>query len=121
MSGANAPIEPVLRATRKLDDGVELDLLLPADLFYFKGHFPGSPILPGVAQIDWAVKLADHHLGTGIGSAQNFRTKFRRIIGPDHEVTLALRVPKGKAQLNFEYRDADDLLSSGTVAIRSDP
>jgi len=42
---------------RAAPDGLELDLRVPPDLEYFAGHFPGIPILPGVVQIDWSVRL----------------------------------------------------------------
>ena len=37
--------------------GATLTLRLHADaeLFWFRGHFPTLPILPGVAQLDWAL------------------------------------------------------------------
>jgi 3-hydroxymyristoyl/3-hydroxydecanoyl-(acyl carrier protein) dehydratase len=36
-------------------DGAEVheaEVRVPADLLYFCGHFPGDPLLPGVAQLD---------------------------------------------------------------------
>ena len=34
---------------------LEIVLHLRADLFWFRGHFAVQPLLPGVAQIDWAM------------------------------------------------------------------
>lgn len=111
------PTEPETRAVRPLADGVELDLFIPHDLAQLDGHFPGMPIVPGVAQIDWAVTLADRHLNAGIGAAQDFQVKFRRVTVPGTLVTLSLRGNTARRRLTFAYRCGDETLSSGTIAI----
>ena len=111
------PTEPDIRATRPLPDGLELDLFLPASLAQLEGHFPNMPIVPGVAQIDWAAKLAARHLGAGDGVARNFQVKFRRVTVPDATVTLTLRHIAARRRLTFEYRSADEVLTSGSIAL----
>lgn len=111
------PTAPETRAVRPLADGVELDLFVPNDLAQLDGHFPGMPIVPGVAQIDWAVTLADTHLGLGIGAAQAFQVKFRRVTVPGMLVTLALRHNPARRRLSFEYRCGDEVLSSGSISV----
>ena len=107
--------DPEVRAVRPLGDGVELDLFLAADLLPFRGHFPGVGVLPGVAQINWAVKFARRHLSLTDGTAPAFQVKFRRVIGPDSLVTLALRMDIRKRRLLFEYRVGDEVMSSGSI------
>lgn len=111
------PSAPETRAVRPLPDGVELDLFMSPDLVQLEGHFPGMPIVPGVAQIDWAVKLSDQHLGLGIGAARVFQVKFRRVSVPGTLVTLALRHNPARRRLSFEYRCGDDLLSTGSISV----
>ena len=48
----------VLRRERRTDeerDVFEGEIHVPEDLVYFRGHFEGDPILPGVVQLDGAV------------------------------------------------------------------
>ncbi|WP_431855369.1 AMP-binding protein [Azospirillum sp.] len=111
------PTAPDVRAVRPLADGVELDLFIPGDLAQLEGHFPGMPIVPGVAQIDWAVAFANAHLGLGIEAAQAFQVKFRRVTVPDTQVTLALRHNPARRRLSFEYRCGDEPLSSGSIGV----
>ncbi|SEH49948.1 AMP-binding protein [Magnetospirillum fulvum] len=101
------------------DDGsVELDLEIDPALVWFKGHFPGHPILPGVVQIDWAIAFAREHLGLDLPAARDFQIKFRATILPGDRVTLSLRHEAAKRRLGFQYRRGDDICSSGMASCR---
>ena len=108
--------EPETCAVRPTEDGVDIDLFLAPAIVYFQGHFPGFPIAPGVAQIDWAVRLACRHLGLSIASAPEFRVKFHKMMLPSMRITLSLRHAGPDNCFRFEYRDGLDVLSSGTIA-----
>lgn len=112
--------EPTIKEVRQIAEGVEIDIILPEDLFYFHGHFPGRPILPGVVQIDWAVRFADRYLHTNIASTQNFKVKFSSIIEPGRPVTFVLQQTTDKKRLDFEMRDNDSTLSSGSIRLEAD-
>ena len=111
-------LEPVIKQVRPEDRGVEVDIYVPADLFYFDGHFPGDPILPGVVQIDWVVALADRYLGLNIESAQEFRVKFRSVIQPESSLTIALKYSHENRALSFDLRNEALILSSGSIRLR---
>jgi acyl-coenzyme A synthetase/AMP-(fatty) acid ligase len=111
------PTEPEIRAVRPLADGAEFDLFISADLACLDGHFPGMPIVPGVVQIDWAVKLAARHLNFPIDSAQAFRVKFRRVTIPNTVVTLSLRHTGPWRRLNFQYSSGVEVLSLGSITV----
>lgn len=121
MSGKEAITEPEVQQVCLVKDGVEIEISLPTELFYFQGHFPHRPILPGVVQIDWAVRFADRYLKTNIGSARTFNVKFKSIIEPDRRLTLALNRSTDKRKLSFEFRDGTDVLSSGAIGLADDP
>jgi acyl-coenzyme A synthetase/AMP-(fatty) acid ligase len=113
----NDPVrDPETRAVRQAENGVDIDLFLAPAIVYFQGHFPGFPIAPAVAQIDWAVRFAGRHLGLSIASAPEFRVKFRRMMLPGTHVTLSLRLTGTGNSFRFEYRDGLEVLSSGTIA-----
>jgi acyl-coenzyme A synthetase/AMP-(fatty) acid ligase len=109
-------VDPHIVALRRFDDGCEIDCVAPPDLACFDGHFPAIPILPGVVQIDWVVRLANRYLSLGTEAASAFQVKFRRIIGQSQLFTLRLRVlPTGR--LAFEYCIDGEIASSGSVAL----
>ena len=99
------------------DDEVVLTLALPGHLAVFAGHFPGNPILPGVVQIDWAMRLAVRYLGVADPVACDFQVKFRRIIPPGVRLSVSLRHDRAKGALAFEYRIGDETASSGRVRL----
>ena len=118
--GSNELTEPAVHDVRHQSEGVEIDLSIPENLFYLRGHFPGEPVLPGVVQIDWAVQLADRYLDTGLGGARNFKVKFRSVITPGSDLTIALKKPAGNGRLSFEYRQGTNILSSGSIDLEKD-
>lgn len=93
---------------------VELDLSVPADLACFAGHFPGLPILPGVVQLDWSVKLGRERLALNGEFAGAENLKFLSIVRPGARLTLALELAEG-GRLRFSYFSAERKYSSGTL------
>ncbi len=109
--------EPEVRAIRREGNKVELDLFNPPDLIQLDGHFPGMPIIPGVAQIDWAIKLAARHLDLPIEAATDYQVKFQRLTLPDTLVTLTLIHDAGRRRLSFSYQRDAEVLTSGTIRL----
>lgn len=80
-----------------------LSLRLEPQLLYFQGHFPKRALLPGVAQLDLALALADavFKVGRDPGSIQQL--KFSRPLFPGDTLALALRYEQASGRLWFNY------------------
>jgi 3-hydroxymyristoyl/3-hydroxydecanoyl-(acyl carrier protein) dehydratase len=104
----------VISVTRS-EDRVELSLVIPAALLYFRGHFPNFPILPGIVQLDWAIRYGKHHFALGAVSPTKIRIKFRKPIRPNHRVTLSLKHFRARASVEFSYTDGEGACSSGQI------
>ena len=114
--------EPAIWATRTAADQggsarIDLDLYISRDLPQLDGHFPGLPIVPGVALVDWAARFAERYLHLGDGVARVLQVKFRRITSPDSLVTLTLEHQVPRNRLAFTYRLADLILASGSFQV----
>ena len=97
------PREPQWRILESEASKLKLEVTVPVDLFYFDGHFPGAPILPGVVQLDWAIAMGRRHFAlpphfSGVGTL-----KFQQVIQPGNVVMLELTHDVGKGNLNFRY------------------
>jgi 3-hydroxymyristoyl/3-hydroxydecanoyl-(acyl carrier protein) dehydratase len=96
-------------------------LAVPQDAEVFRGHFPDMPVLPGVVQIDWVMRLASRCFQLSKPVADDFQVKFSRIIGPGVALVLTLELDPVRHRLNFEYRVNDQIMSSGRVKLESVP
>lgn len=117
MPDAVAPRQPQIIAVRAEPMRVELDMVVTADIAWFRGHFPSFPILPGVVQLDWALSYAREHLGLVIEAARQYQVKYKSGIFPDDHLTLTLTHSPSKNRLSFEYRRDGALCSSGQIAV----
>ncbi len=114
---ANSLTEPEILSESVSSDNVELTLFLPADLFQFKGHFPGQPILPGIAQVDWAARYSEKYIGHFGSYSKLGQLKFSKLIEAEQTVTLKLRHVKNKRRIHFSYEVDKEVCSSGFLEL----
>lgn len=88
---------------------------IACDLAYFGGHFPTAPVVPGVAQIGWAMALARRDLQPDLRWAGIETLKFQRLLRPGDVAELTLRWDGGKRKLYFAYTLDGAPCSSGRV------
>ncbi len=93
---------------------------VPAELFAFQGHFPGDPVLPGIAQLLTLVLDRVHVLWPELGQPRRVtRLKFRQKIVPDDE--LEVRLERSASAVRFELRRGPELCTQGTLDFSADP
>ena len=107
--------KPEIVELARSEDQVELKLIVPEALLYFRGHFPGFAILPGVIQLDWAIQYGREHFALGAVFASTIRIKFRKPIRPNHHLTLSIKYVPARNCIYFDYADAEGACSSGQV------
>ena len=64
-------------------------ITVPADSLWFQGHFPGDPMLPGIAQLHLVLETLKESLGEGLRLTGLKRVRFKRIIRPDEVIAIA--------------------------------
>ncbi|PAU60258.1 AMP-binding protein [Pseudomonas sp. PIC25] len=108
---------PELISAHQEDDQWLLELEVPLDLAHFTGHFPRTPVLPGVVQIDWALHLAAERLALPPRFAGMEVLKFQQLARPGDRLQLTLRFDAERGKLHFAYRNGEAPCSSGRILL----
>ena len=82
------------------------------DLAVLDGHFPGEPIVPGVAQLFWAATLAGRIFPQSILTSEMRNLKFMKTIVPGVRLRLSLN-RNARRRIAFEYSSDAGLHSRG--------
>ncbi|GJH08390.1 AMP-binding protein [Caballeronia novacaledonica] len=115
--GTRAEGFEVLSETRD-GDNLHYELRVPSTLVHFGGHFPNLPILPGVVQVDWAIRLASEHIAGARDAASVDRLKFMAPVPPGALLDLRLAHDAARRRVQFAYRLNGRDCSSGVVVYR---
>jgi 3-hydroxymyristoyl/3-hydroxydecanoyl-(acyl carrier protein) dehydratase len=104
-----------LLAEARSGDTLHYELRVPRTLAHFAGHFPGLPILPGVVQLDWAIRLAAEHLPSVRAVASIDRLKFMAPVLPGAVLKLTLAHDAAHRRMQFAYRTDGRDCASGVI------
>ena len=117
---AAAPRLPAVREVQRAPDSVLLELVPRRELLYFDGHFTDAPILPGVAQVDWAITFGRRYFALPRRFRALHALKFQHVIMPDVVVRLTLRHDAAKHCLHFSYASDGGQHASGRIVFDAD-
>lgn len=96
-----------------------VSLAIHADLRVFDGHFPGAPVLPGVAQLDWVVQFGREAFPLPPQFLRAEQLKFQQPVLPPAQLQLQLEWNAETGQLAFRYTAQDATCSSGRLVFGS--
>jgi 3-hydroxyacyl-[acyl-carrier-protein] dehydratase len=117
----DAPAWHVLGRVETSDTGeMHTDVRIPPESLWFSGHFPGEPILPGIAQLGIAYDAVCQALGGQQISITGFsRVKFKKMVKP-LDCLKVFVTPKEDRQGVYVFRivAGGDLACSGTMTLR---
>ncbi|CAI8725200.1 AMP-binding protein [Pseudomonas sp. IT-P294] len=116
---APRPKAPQVLEQVELEGEWSLQLAVPPDLAYFSGHFPKTPVLPGVVQVDWALSLGQQLMKLPEKFAGMEVLKFQQLVRPGDEVQLHLRFDPERGKLYFAYRNETATCSSGRILLEA--
>ncbi|WP_416759151.1 AMP-binding protein [Pseudomonas sp. BNK-6] len=100
-------------------DEWQLQLAIPPDLAYFSGHFPATPVLPGVVQVDWALALGQQLLDLPGRFAGMEVLKFQQLVRPGDCIQLNLRFDVQRQKLYFAFLNDGAPCSSGRIILEA--
>jgi len=93
----------------------QASIALTSDLAVFDGHFPDAPILPGVAQVDWAIAFARERFAMPPRFVRMDALKFSQPALPGMSLDIEWHWNAGTGTLQFEYRSTAGRHSSGRI------
>ena len=93
---------------------VTLRLEVAPELAWFRGHFPGEPVLPGVIQLHWAAEVASALYGLEGPPRHVKRLKFSNVVIPPRTIELVLD-RHGDREVQFTMRSGDQQHSQGRL------
>jgi acyl-coenzyme A synthetase/AMP-(fatty) acid ligase/3-hydroxymyristoyl/3-hydroxydecanoyl-(acyl carrier protein) dehydratase len=85
------------------------------ELRVFDGHFPGMPVLPGVAQVDWAVEFAAQCFALPPRFCRAEQLKFQLPVIPPQRLELTLEWRADAGQLVFRFASERGVHSGGRL------
>jgi len=110
-------MKPKYKILEKNSKRIILELNIPENLHYFKGHFDNQPILPGVVQIDWVMAYSRKYLSVSGDMIRMEAIKFSKLIEPGYLVRLILQFNSEKRNINFSYESELGKHSSGRIVL----
>jgi len=116
---APRPTGPEVLGEERHDDELHLSLAVSGDLAFFSGHFPRTPVLPGVVQVDWAIALGQKLLDQPRRFAGMEVLKFQQLVRPGDPLRLTLRFDVERGKLYFAYTCDGKPCSSGRVLLEA--
>lgn len=106
---------PQIDHVEQSDESLTLSLTISRDVYYFSGHFPQAPILPGVVQVHWALHFIEQYFGKNISDYQYLDAlKFQVIIAPEYQVKFTINKMTND-KFSFNYSSDRGTHSSGRV------
>lgn len=117
-----SPYDPAVVAAELLDESVaegtwQQTLRVPDTLGCLDGHFPGLPVVPGVAQIQWVMEVARALAGGGVVLERIEALKFKDVLRPGDVFHLRAEMSAAGDRLVFRLWNERALFSSGRCVL----
>jgi 3-hydroxyacyl-[acyl-carrier-protein] dehydratase len=108
-----------LNNIEKLDsEQIVAEIQAPPDSPWFCGHFPGQPILPGIAQLGIVFDAIRHFGSQDMKITQISRVRFKQMIRPDDNLHLMVTPRTGQdGSYAFRIMIDTELACSGLMQV----
>lgn len=95
-------------------------LRVPNDLACWPGHFPEYSLVPGVFQLDWAIRFSEMWIGRELEVRGIRDLKFKTPIRPGQKLNLYLERDPKRDGFRFRLEDGDKIFSLGRILLGDD-
>lgn len=94
---------PRIVAITPKESGYTIDLFINQGIYWLRGHFPEQPLVAGVVQTHWAIRLAQQVFAITDDIQQIDNLKFQSVILPDQAIQLLFELNSEKNAVRFCY------------------
>ncbi len=113
-----APERPAATWRERSPTQAVLECPITPGLRCLDGHFPATPIVPGVAQLAWALAFGREAFALPATVVRLDALKFQALLRPGLVATLELGWSPEKSTLSFKFSGEAAVYSSGRVTLR---
>jgi 3-hydroxymyristoyl/3-hydroxydecanoyl-(acyl carrier protein) dehydratase len=94
------------------------EAIVPVNSPWFSGHFPGEPILPGVAQLGMVYDAIKQVYGNNLIISEIKRIKFKQIIKPNEKIQIITTKKNDPSNLySFKIMVDSQIACNGIMAV----
>jgi len=99
---------------------ISADIRVMPDSPWFCGHFPGEPILPGIAQLGMVFDMINQSCNQNLKISSINRVKFKQIIRPNDRLkVIATPLERETGSYSFRIMVEDGLVCSGVMMVEN--
>jgi len=103
LNSITSPWYSVRQIRRPDPSRVEAEVEVDADSPWFSGHFPGDPILPGIAQLGMVLDTLQE-FGQGVYRISEIKkARFKQMIRPNDPITIVTTC-RGQNPASYSFR-----------------
>jgi 3-hydroxyacyl-[acyl-carrier-protein] dehydratase len=85
---------------------------------WFSGHFPGNPILPGIAQLALVFEAIKQGAADDLRISSVRRVRFKQIVKPDDRLEITVQsISKSPFSYSFRIMLKDEVACSGMMIV----
>jgi len=84
---------------------------------WFSGHFPGDPVLPGIAQLKMVADIVARALAQDLVLVELTRIKFKKLIRPGEILDICARAGNNENTYTFRISSKQEDVCSGTLTL----
>lgn len=100
------------------DTGCDARIKLPSDSRWFDGHFPGNPVLPGIAQLGMVADLLSWALARRLMVTSVGRVRFKQMLWPGDCIDLSVTPKSGhEGMFAFQITKDGQMVCNGNITV----
>lgn len=106
----------VIRSREQGEDGsLSAEVRVPKGAAWFDGHFPGYPVLPGIAQLGMVYEIVRQSLHCPVRVAEVNNIRFKQMIAPDDCLMVKAELRPGGGRYAFRITRDDEVVCTGSM------